>query len=119
MDLPSSYKQNPVPPPMPIPPVSVLPSKYQFHMTLIIKRHFYIIIVDPIVTGHVANAGGSNTNAKRRKIPAWLREELGRIEREKEKKMHNTSNNNNNDHSTNNSSSVSHFLLKTIFLYLF
>jgi hypothetical protein len=86
MDLPSSYKQNPVPPPMPIPPVSVLP-------------------IDPIVTGHVANAGGSNTNAKRRKIPAWLREELGRIEREKEKKMHNTSNNNNNDHSTNNSSS--------------
>ena len=30
MDLPPTYKQNPAPPPMPIPPVSVLPSKYQF-----------------------------------------------------------------------------------------
>jgi len=111
MDLPSSYKKNPVPPPMPIPPVPVLPGKYQFYMTFIIKLNFYVIIVDSTMPTNVPSGGGSgNTNAKRRKIPAWLREELGRIEREKEKKMHNTSNNNN--HSNNDSSSVSHFLLK-------
>jgi hypothetical protein len=29
MDLPSSYGQNPVPPPIPIPHVPILPSMYQ------------------------------------------------------------------------------------------
>ena len=41
-----------------------------------------------------------NANAKRRKIPAWLRDELGRIEKEKEKKLRssNTNNLSMNDH---------------------
>lgn len=66
----------------------------------------FIVIVEPTITNTVmANIpSGGNTNSKRRKIPAWLREELGRIEKEKEKKMQNTSNNN---LSINDSSSVS------------
>ena len=81
--------------------------------------------MDPTtVASNVSNVGASNTNAKRRKIPAWLREELGRIEREKEKKTHNTSANsnttaNNNHHSTNSSSSVSYFLIRIEFIVFF
>ncbi len=67
--------------------------------------HFRVIVVKPPVPTVNIPSGG-NTNAKRRKIPAWLREELGRIEKEKEKKMQNTSNNNtSNNHSINESSS--------------
>jgi hypothetical protein len=86
-------------------------------MILIVDLHFYVIIVDSTtVAGNAPNVGSGNANAKRRKIPAWLREELGRIEREKEKKVHNTSANsnttdNNHHHSTNRSSSVSYFLI--------
>lgn len=62
-------------------------------------------------SANVSNVAG--TNAKRRKIPAWLREELGRIEKEKEKKMqnsissNNSTMNNNTNHSLNESFSVS------------
>ncbi len=65
-----------------------------------------IIVGEPVKK--MANIPSSNnTNAKRRKIPLWLRDELGRIEKEKEKKMLNTSNNN---LSINDSSSVSIFI---------
>ena len=60
-----------------------------------------MILVDPIIPTNPSNT--SSAHAKRQKIPAWLRAELGRIEKEKEKKLHNTSNNN---HSTTESSSV-------------
>ena len=56
-----------------------------------------------------------NTNTKRRKIPPWLRDELGRMKKEKEKKMQNTSNNN---LSINDSSSVSSSISKQIFLLI-
>ncbi|CAF4684037.1 unnamed protein product [Rotaria socialis] len=75
MDLPSYGKNNSTPPPMPVPPVPVLP------------------IAPPVKIANIPS--GVNTNAKRRKIPAWLREELGRLEKEKEKKMQNSSNDNN------------------------
>jgi len=65
-----------------------------------------IIVGEPVKK--MANIpSGNNTNAKRRKIPPWLRDALGRIEKEKEKKMQNTSNNN---LSINDSSSVSIFI---------
>jgi hypothetical protein len=67
-----------------------------------------IIVVEPIKKMANIPSGNNNTNSKRRKIPAWLRDELGRIEKEKEKKMQNTSNNNNL--SINDSSSVSIFI---------
>ncbi|CAF2119547.1 unnamed protein product [Rotaria magnacalcarata] len=75
MDLPSYGKNNSAPPPMPVPPVAALP------------------IAPPVKIANIPS--GVNTNAKRRKIPAWLREELGRLEKEKEKKLQNTSNDNN------------------------
>lgn len=102
MDLPS-YKQKPPlppqPPPLPIPPVPVLPGK----ITVWNRIPWYneMILVDPIIPTNPSNI--SAAHAKRQKIPAWLRAELGRIEKEKEKKLHNTSNNN---HSTTESSSV-------------
>lgn len=66
---------------------------------------FNIILVEPTSTTMANISSSGNANAKRRKIPAWLRDELGRIEKEKEKKMQNTSNTNNL--SINDSSSVS------------
>jgi len=63
-----------------------------------------IIVVEPTSKIMASISGGGNVNTKRRKIPAWLRDELGRIEKEKEKKIQNTSNNN---LSINDSSSVS------------
>ncbi|CAF3549702.1 unnamed protein product [Adineta steineri] len=76
MDLPSSYGPNTVSPPVPpVPSVPILP-------------------VEPISIPTANIPSGNNANAKRRKIPAWIREELSRHEKEKEKKMHNTSNNN-------------------------
>jgi hypothetical protein len=73
----------------------------------LVNVNFNILVVEPTTkTPTMAKLpSGGTTNSKRRKIPAWLRDELGRIEKEKEKKMQNTSNNNNL--SINDSSSVS------------
>ncbi|CAF1398688.1 unnamed protein product [Adineta ricciae] len=93
MDLPTSYASKSVPPPAPVPPVSILPNESTLRT-----------IPDKPSDG--------NASAKRRKIPPWLRDALGRMEKEKEKKIQNTSNlssssnnNNNNSVSTNDISS--------------
>jgi hypothetical protein len=82
---------------------------------LVVDLNFDIILVEPTRTMGNTSSGG---NAKRRKIPAWVRDELSRMEREKTKKMQNTSN---NSLSMNDSSSVSkHFYSTSIqFIYIF
>ncbi|UJR32038.1 hypothetical protein I4U23_019506 [Adineta vaga] len=87
MDLPTSYASSPVPPPVPVPPVSMLSNESTSRTMPDIPNK-------------------SNKNDKRRKIPAWLRDALGQMEKEKERKLQNTSNlNNNSNLSINDTSS--------------